>query len=426
MSKNTFYRQSAWMMIATIAQGALMWAVHLLSKYIPDSEYGTFGTLLSLSMLVPVLPLQMVFAQQTAAALATGRQAQLARMLRMAWVGTFVVWLLAVVVMHFFQGYLIDRWNLSNPLAIWVVLAGWLGCIWTPIFWGAMQGKQDFLWMGWSMIFNGIGRLGCAAVFVLVLGGYATGMMAAVAIGYGLAICVGIWATRDLWMGRGEPFAVGAILKQIIPLLLGFGACQFLFTSDTMFVKAWFPGDPTAFYVAAGTLSRGVIWLVMPLVAVMFPKIVHSTARSEKTDVMAITLLGTAVLAMAGAVGLWVVGPLVVRLVFKPSYVEVATSLLPWYAGAMIPLSLANVLVNNLLARSQFKVVPWLIALAVAYPVALNYFHGSMIAVLQTLAAFCTILLAISAWFTWGQKGHLPPPSESLVPGAYGRVTSDR
>jgi O-antigen/teichoic acid export membrane protein len=65
--------------------------------------------------------------------------------------------------------------------------------------------------------------------------------------------------------------------------MLGFGACQFMFTSDTMFAKAYFTGDEMAPYVAAGTLSRALLWLVLPLATVMFPKIVHAAAKSEKT-----------------------------------------------------------------------------------------------------------------------------------------------
>jgi hypothetical protein len=47
--------------------------------------------------------------------------------------------------------------------------------------------------------------------------------------------------------------------------------------------------------------------------------------------------------------------------------------LLPWYAGAMIPLALANVLANDLLARGRFKAVPFMIVLALAYAFTLPY-----------------------------------------------------
>jgi hypothetical protein len=153
--------------------------------------------------------------------------------------------------------------------------------------------------------------------------------------------------------------------------------------------------------VSAGTLSRALLWLVLPLATVMFPKIVHSVARAEKSNLLSLVLLGTTVLAAGGALGLTLLGPWIVRFAFTEAYVRVATSLLPWYAWAMVPLSLANVLVNNLLARSQFGIVPVLIALAVGYGVALTHFHDSLIMVLQTLGVFNVLLLAASGWFTW-------------------------
>ena len=186
-------------------------------------------------------------------------------------------------------------------------------------------------------------------------------------------------------------------------------AVQPCFSADTVFVKTWFP-DETTYYGAAGTLSRALIWLVGPLVAVMFPKIVHSTAKAEQSDLMPLTLGLTAVLALGAVLGLWVLGPFVVRLVFRPDYVTPTTAILPWYAGAMVPLSLANVLVNSLLARLEFRVVPWLLGLALAYAVALTRFHASLVQVLQTLAVFCALALALSAWFTWRKRVPSPRP----------------
>ena len=161
-----------------------------------------------------------------------------------------------------------------------------------------------------------------------------------------------------MWRLPPETFDGKSLLRQVVPLLFGFGACQFMFTSDTMFAKAYFTGDEMAPYVAAGTLSRALLWLVLPLAAVMFPKIVHAAAKSEKTNLFNLVVLGTAVLAICGGLGLWLVGPMVVKIVYKTSYVAATTALLPWYAGAMVPLALANVMVNDLLARARFGVVP--------------------------------------------------------------------
>ena len=384
----------------------MMYAVHFLakSKKISAAEYGAFGVMLAVAMCVPNLPLQMVFAQQTAKALATNRERELAGMIRLAWLGTFGLGLLLAVGVLVWQADILAGRKLTSPAALWVTVLVVLFSLWLPMFWGVLQGQQDFFWLGWSNVFNSVGRLSVAAALVMLVGWGAVGMMAGVCLGLAVATGVGIWQTRGLWRLPSQPFDWRDLLAQIIPLMLGFGAVQFLFTADTMFVKAYFPSDETGFYVSAGTMSRALMWLVIPLATVMFPKIVHSVARSEKSNLLGLVLLGTGILAAGGALALTILGPWIIKLVYKDVYVQVASSVLPWYAWAMVPLSLAYALVNNLLARANFRIVPALVVLAAAYGIALTQFHDSLVTVLKTLGVFNLLLLAVCAWFTWGVK----------------------
>jgi peptidoglycan biosynthesis protein MviN/MurJ (putative lipid II flippase) len=109
----------------------------------------------------------------------------------------------------------------------------------------------------------------------------------------------------------------------------------------------------------------------------------------------------------------------VVRLIYTPEYVSATTRLLPWYAGAMIPLALANVLVNDLMARAKFKAVLPMVLLAAAYgftlPAMLHKFPGHMEIALQTLGVFNLLLLAVCAWFTWGVKGKAKMEDEAPI-----------
>ncbi len=99
----SFFRQSGWLMFATVASGMFMLGVHLLSHRMPKGEYGEFVAFLSVAMFIPAMPLQMVLAQQTARALALHREHELSGLIRAAWLGTFLVWLVAVVVVLLFQ-----------------------------------------------------------------------------------------------------------------------------------------------------------------------------------------------------------------------------------------------------------------------------------------------------------------------------------
>lgn len=415
--KSAFFRQSGWLMIAGIVGGLMTFGVHLLSKKVDGSQYSAFGTMLMVTACLPTMPLQMIFAQQTAEALATGRRRQLSGMIRQAWLGTFLIWLVGAAAVALFQGQIVAAWKLNSPAALWVTLPVLLVSLWMPMFTGMMQGKQDFFWMGWSGILGGVLRIGVAALLVIVFSTGAAGMMAGALAGLGFGLLIAVWQTRDLWRDRAEPFDLKATFGQIVPLLFGFGACQFMFTTDTMFAKVYFSGEEMARYVAAGTLSRGVLWLVLPLAAVMFPKLVHSHAKSQATSLFGLVVLGTAALAICGGLGLWLFGPLVVRMIFTSDYVAQTTALLPWYAGAMVPLALANVLVNDLLARKQYRVVPWMVLLAIAYgftlPWMLTHYPGRLEIVLQTLAAFNLLLFLTCAVFVWGPLARPSQPADA-------------
>lgn len=401
-----FFRQSGWLMIANIAGGILMWAVHFLAKKTGKSEYGLFITLLTAVMLVPGIPLQMVFAQQTAKAVATGRERELAGMLRLICLGLLGLWVVACAAVFVLEGTIIKFWGVPSA-GVWITMPILLLTLWSPVFMGLLQGEQNFFWLGWGMLSGGIGRLVIAAFAVLVLHKGALGMMMGVLIGTVAPLVIACWQTQRLWRLAPQSFDWASVLRQVIPLLFGFVFVQFLFTGDTLFVKHYFTAGQTGAYGSAGTLSRALIWLVGPLATVMFPRIVHSSAKSEETNIMGMVLVGTAVLAIGGAGGLVVLGAWVIGLVYGADFVPVAGLVLPWYAAAMVPLALANVLVNNLLARSRFTVVPFIFLLAVAYAATLVYVNqvaNSLVAVLQTLGGFNLLLLGICSWFTWGVK----------------------
>ena len=118
-----FFRQSGWLMIANIGSGVLFYLVHLLSKKISVAEYGAFGVMLAVAMCVPNMPLQMVFAQQTARALATGRVRALAGMIRLAWLGTFGLALLLLAATALWHTQIMTAWKMPTPTGLWITLA---------------------------------------------------------------------------------------------------------------------------------------------------------------------------------------------------------------------------------------------------------------------------------------------------------------
>ena len=159
-------------MMANVSGGMMMYAVHFLAKHksVTAAEYGAFGVMLSVAMCVPNLPLQMVFAQQTAQALVAHRERELAGMIRLAWLGTLGLCLLLAAGVLVWQADILAGWKLASPVGLWTTVLVVLLSLWLPLFWGVLQGQQDFFSLGWSNIFNGAFRLSVAAALVILMG----------------------------------------------------------------------------------------------------------------------------------------------------------------------------------------------------------------------------------------------------------------
>jgi hypothetical protein len=146
----------------------------------------------------------------------------------------------------------------------------------------------------------------------------------------------------------------------------------------------------------------------------MFPKIVQSVSRAEKTDVGRQALGASAVIGGLAALGCTLFPELPLRLLSPPTFWKMAW-LVPWFAWCMLPLALAYVLVNGLLARECYAVVPWLVLVAAGYGIALSRFHGSFLQVVQVFGVFSSLLLVACLIFAWRERRRAQGPAPQPV-----------
>jgi O-antigen/teichoic acid export membrane protein len=397
----TFFRQSGWMVVATVLGGAFMYAVHKVAKEMPKSEYGVFGTLLQIINLmgIPAAGLQTVFAQQTASILTSEQRNQLRGTFRAVVKATFVLWLGAMVVAFLLRHQILSTLQIAYPSALWITGVVGLTALWLPIILGLLQGSQNFTYLGWVTFINGVARFGAICVIILLLRGRSPGAMVAVLVGMCVAISLGFWQNFPFWRGPTAPIRWRSWLGGVVPLTLGLGAGMFMLGADMIFVQSLFDGEQTGFYAAAGMIGRALVFFTVPITAVMFPKVVRSAARSEETKVVWQAMAATALMGGAAALGCTLLPWLPLRIIYDPSYL-VAAPLVPWFAWCMLPLALANLLISNLLARERYRAVPWLLLVAAGYVTALLEFNSSFLSVVKTLGVFNCLLLAVAAGFT--------------------------
>jgi O-antigen/teichoic acid export membrane protein len=413
----TFFRQSGWMMIASTAMGGLMYAVHpIVTRGMPSGEYGVFLALLQGVvpwMGIPAGGLQPVIAQQAASAITDHQRQIVASEYRAVWRAIFFIWLAMVAVAGVFWRQALAGLKIQNSTALAMTLVIGLATMWMPLVMGMLQGRQNFFWLGWTSILNGVGRFGLICIVVLFFHGWAAGAMGAVLLGMMAVVMIGGWQIRDVWKIETTPVKWKNWLRRVIPLTMGLGAATFMLSADMIFTRNYFPSAQTGFYGAAGMIGRALIYFGQPLTAVMFPKLARSAATGEKSHALELTLGLSLLAGLAAAVACTLLPSWPLLIVGGKSYL-VATSLVTWFAWCMLPLALSNVLINSLMARSRFSAVPWLVLVAVGYGVALAVVgrHAGSLAdtqaglrmMIQTLGVFNLLMLGVCAWFTWGKS----------------------
>jgi O-antigen/teichoic acid export membrane protein len=401
--RSTFFRQSAWMLFASLAGGGLLALVHRAAGRMGEGEYGLFTIVLNSlqGLAFPSLGLAAVFTQMTASARTDEARRDVAATARWALGAMFVVWLLLSGFIAVRHEWLMAKFGIATALPlVWLVPTLLLTLI-NPIALGLVQGKQDFLTVGISAILGGGGRLVFVWSLVWFVGGTAGWAICGVFFGMVVGFLPLFWGSRTIWLKRGGTFRFAAWIRDTGPLTAGLSAAAFLFSLDTITAGEFLSKSDKDLYGAAATVGRVVMWISAPLVMVMFPKIAGSIGTGDDRRVLFQTV-GATLLVAGGAALACTLLPSVPLLVLQgKKLAATAAPLIPAYVWCLLPLSLSNVLLNNLLARRRYTVVPPLLLVVGAYWLALRRFNSSPKEIILTMGAASVVALVVCIGATW-------------------------
>ncbi|HEY3913156.1 MAG TPA: lipopolysaccharide biosynthesis protein [Verrucomicrobiae bacterium] len=410
--KSVFFRQSGWLVIATFTGGFFMAMVHPVSSKMGD-DYSSFVALLRLVLLVgaPFAAMQTIFARQAAAAADKNHEQQLIATTRALLFSTFSICFLCAIVAVVAAGPISSYLKLSSRTALYFTLLVALTGLWIPIFQGLLQGRHHFGGMGWIQIINGVSRLSLMVVIILVLHGKAAGAMCAVFGSQLIAVAVGGVLTRSVWATRPTvAFDWRGWLGGAIPLSFGFGTILVMQNIDMLFVQGFFEKSQTTLYGAAMLTGFAIVQFIAPVALVMFAHVAKSVAHKEKGDSLGLTLTATIIFGILAGIGCTILPKLPLRLMyFSNPHMWEAAPLVPWYAWSLLPLTVANVLVQNILAQGRYRAIPWLLLAPAGYAVALYLQKPILIQmppfqafvrVIQTLGLSSAFLCAMAALFS--------------------------
>lgn len=413
-----FLRQSAWMIVATVGGGVAMILVHAVvrAKAGPDA-YSEFKALLSSFYVIAAASggLWALFAQRTASAVTEEQLRAVARGARHLAAAILLVWLLLAAIMYWQFPTLISLWKVTHPAALWATWGLGLATLWTAIARGLVQGRQNFRSLGAVAILDGFGRFVAVYVIVAILGGLAAGAIFGAVLGCLAALAVGLWGSHEVWCKPGLPFPWKSWFSAFVPMTMAAAGIQIMQQYDNMFWQALIPEDRWAewnlgaLYSPAQTVGFGITQFTIPLALVLLPRVARSVALGEKSNTVQLAALCTLILGGGGALVCTVLPTLPLQIMFFGTPDNwAAAPLVPWFAWAMLLLTLAWIYLNDLFARARFAVTPWVLGIALAYVGTLWLCRSHLLSMevgaayrlgVQILGAFNLLMLVVAAIF---------------------------
>jgi O-antigen/teichoic acid export membrane protein len=417
-----FFRQSSWMVIATFAGGFFMALVHTVAGHMGRGEYSTFVSLLRLLIImgIPSAALQTIFARQAATVNNRADEQHLIATTRAILGALVVIWIVSGIALLCALRPISHLLKVSNPLALYFTIGLGFTGLPIPVMKGLLQGQHRFAGLGWLQITDGVGRFTIMLIVIYALKGKAAGAMGAALVGQLLTLAIAAALTRGSWAVRPSvSFQWKQWLAEALPLTAGLGTVLLMSSIDMLFVQSLFT-DPsqTALYGGAMLTGFAIVQFIAPVSLVMFARVARSVAREERSDSLGMTLAATVLFGCLAGIGSTLFPRLPLRLMyFTNRAMWAASPLVPWFAWALLPVTVANVLVQNILARSRFRVIPWLVLVPALYAAALCWqapallqmpVFAAFVRVIQTLGLSALLLCAMAAWFS-----RVPAPDAS-------------
>ncbi len=426
-----FFRQSGWMVISTFAGGTLMALVHTVARKMGAEDYSTFGTLLRVLIIlgIPASALQTIFARQAAAVKNDVEEADLAGTVRAVLLATFLIWLACAAVVFATARPLSHLLKIHNVAALGFMLIIGLTSLWIPVAKGVLQGQHHFFGLGWLQISDGVGRFAVTCLVVLALGGKAASAMFAAVVGQVITFILGALMTRPVWSATSDvKFQWRKWLRLALPMTIGLGTVLLMQSIDMVFVQSLFTDTrQTALYLGAMLTGFAIVQFIAPVALVMFARVAKSVSRSEDGGGLRVTLVATIAFGVISGIGCTILPKLPLMLMYVGNReMWSAAPLVPWFAWALLPLTVANVLVQNLLARGKFRAIFWLMLVPPLYTATLCLEAPALVRmaepfdafvrVIQTVGAANLALCLVAAFFSLGDRSVTPLDPASAGP----------
>ena len=246
-----------------------------------------------------------------------------------------------------------------------------------------------------------------------------------------IALALGMWVShmrrRGLWLKGWNPRVARSMLSRGAVLVVGQAGMLLLLRADTVMVEHMQGSHEAGIYGAAVRLSELVYFFCPMLSTMLLPRLAQLLKSKDEPHFREMASRGSALMAMAGlasALGLMLLGPTTIRLLFGSPY-EASVAVLMIHSLAAVPYFQMEWRYTVMVASDRARVTAWLSWAAVLLNIGLNLLwipqHGALGAAWATLISYgaCgmagTWLVADLRWFAKSQLVALLAPFDVIL-----------
>lgn len=284
-------------------------------RMLPPIDYGHFNTLVALFMIISV-PAGTV--QTTVTKFVSSFQAQdqydhVKSLLRRILILMLIIALVLFFLISLGNSLISSFLQISSSGLIIIVGVSLFFAMMIPVPWGGLQGLQRFGSLVFNLIINGGLKLALGIIFIL-LGLSLVGALGAIAIAYIITFILSFIMLKRYLPKRvpvthheakllgSNPMYMSEIYYYFFPAGITLLCFMILTNIDLILVKHFFPPLDAGYYSIAQMIGRIILFLPLPIVAVIFPKLSALQARSQHKE--GLSILGqsvTAAICLCGA-----------------------------------------------------------------------------------------------------------------------------
>lgn len=383
-------------------------------RTLPPVDYGQLNTLMALFMIITV-PASTV--QTTITKFVSSLQAQhkyhelnglLRHLLLLMSIVAFFLFLLVIMGRPFIASF----FQISSSRLIYLIGVVLLLALVTPVPWGGLQGFQKFGLLGFNLVLNGMLKL-VLGMFFIYLGWGLLGAVGALAGAYLITTSLSLLM---LWtqlpgaeaMVQQEQDSGGYDLSHILETYRYFipagitQLCFMLLTNiDLILVKHLFTPVEAGYYSIAQMVGKVILFLPLPVVMVMFPRV--SLLEAQKKDTLSVlrrSLVLAGLICGIGMVFCLLFPSFIIHMLTGKTYPE-CIPLVRLFSINMMIFSLTLILLHYQLSCRMTRFLYPLIFLTLIEIGAIILFHNTLLQVLLTMGMVGIFLLGINFFLVY-------------------------